>query len=130
MADHDVSKHLEVVGDHSFTSLRPSKQSPSPATQAKLAAIRSALDANDRSRLIDLALSADGLVCDELRREAWPRLLNFDPSSMSLEHRPDWHDLPPHRDESQVALDVNRSFIYYPSPSLPPPPPSGSPLTC
>ena len=27
---------------------------------------------------------------------------------------PGWQDLPPHRDESQVELDVNRSFIYYP----------------
>ena len=25
-----------------------------------------------------------------------------------------WHDLPPHKDENQVELDVNRSFIYYP----------------
>ena len=26
-----------------------------------------------------------------------------------------WKELPPHRDEDQVQLDVNRSFIYYPS---------------
>lgn len=25
-----------------------------------------------------------------------------------------WRDLPPHKDEDQVRLDVNRSFIYYP----------------
>ena len=28
--------------------------------------------------------------------------------------RPSWRDLPTHRDEGQVELDVNRSFIYYP----------------
>lgn len=26
----------------------------------------------------------------------------------------DVKDLPPHRDEDQVQLDVNRSFVYYP----------------
>ena len=25
-----------------------------------------------------------------------------------------WRQLPPHKDEDQVRLDVNRSFIYYP----------------
>lgn len=27
----------------------------------------------------------------------------------------DWKELPRHRDEDQVQLDVNRSFIYYPN---------------
>jgi len=27
----------------------------------------------------------------------------------------DWDQLPKHKDEDQVRLDVNRSFIYYPS---------------
>lgn len=27
----------------------------------------------------------------------------------------DWHDLERHRDEDQVQLDVNRSFVYYPN---------------
>jgi hypothetical protein len=26
-----------------------------------------------------------------------------------------WESLPPHRDEEQVQLDVNRAFVYYPS---------------
>jgi TBC1 domain family member 20 len=26
-----------------------------------------------------------------------------------------WKELPPHRDEDQVHLDVNRAFVYYPS---------------
>lgn len=25
-----------------------------------------------------------------------------------------WKQLPPHRDEEQVQLDVNRAFVYYP----------------
>jgi hypothetical protein len=31
------------------------------------------------------------------------------------EGRLDWRALPKHNDEDQVKLDVNRSFIYYPS---------------
>lgn len=27
----------------------------------------------------------------------------------------DWKELPRHRDEDQVQLDVNRSFVHYPS---------------
>lgn len=30
------------------------------------------------------------------------------------EHQPSWKHLPPHGDENQVALDVNRAFVYYP----------------
>ena len=26
-----------------------------------------------------------------------------------------WESLPPHRDEEQVQLDVNRAFVYYPT---------------
>jgi hypothetical protein len=26
-----------------------------------------------------------------------------------------WRELPPHRDEEQVKLDVDRSFVYYPN---------------
>lgn len=29
--------------------------------------------------------------------------------------RTPYTELPPHRDEDQVQLDVNRSFVYYPS---------------
>jgi hypothetical protein len=25
-----------------------------------------------------------------------------------------WEKLPPHKDEHQVGLDVNRAFVYYP----------------
>lgn len=28
---------------------------------------------------------------------------------------PAWEDLPPHKDEAQVQLDVDRSFVYYPN---------------
>ncbi|KAH6899043.1 rab-GTPase-TBC domain-containing protein [Thelonectria olida] len=86
----------------------------------------------DVGRLRSLAEGKGGLLSDALRRLAWPLLLGLDlPSadnrspSDSHEHvgdsgKPpvdplDWKDLPRHRDEDQVQLDVNRSFIYYPS---------------
>jgi len=44
------------------------------------------------------------------------------PSTDTPKARPSWKTIPPHRDEDQVKLDVDRSFIYYPtskSPTLP-----------
>lgn len=38
-----------------------------------------------------------------------------DASHMDQEALSDWKQLKPHRDEDQVQLDVNRSFIYYPN---------------
>lgn len=37
-----------------------------------------------------------------------------DGDAQRSEHGSSWRDLPPHRDEEQVQLDVNRSFVYYP----------------
>ena len=37
--------------------------------------------------------------------------------SIAVEKQPvdgSWRELPPHKDESQVDLDVNRAFVYYP----------------
>lgn len=59
-----------------------------------------------------------------------PVLLGFDSVSEGCEgksevespardepkHREEpWHELPRHRDEDQVRLDVDRSFVYYPN---------------
>ncbi|KAL6719849.1 GTPase-activating protein gyp8 [Lecanora helva] len=64
--------------------------------------------------LVTLATSAHGLVDDELRCNAWPHLLGYDRRTVFAKSQPSWQDLPVHKDESQVELDVNRSFIYYP----------------
>ncbi|KAH6997524.1 rab-GTPase-TBC domain-containing protein [Ilyonectria sp. MPI-CAGE-AT-0026] len=82
----------------------------------------------DIGRLRSLAEGKGGLLTDALRRRAWPLLLGLevpsgdDCSSGSQDGLAgpgdppvDWRDLPRHRDEDQVQLDVNRSFIYYPS---------------
>ncbi|PFH62719.1 hypothetical protein XA68_12397 [Ophiocordyceps unilateralis] len=92
---------------------------------------REILDAcrwRDVSALASLAESWRGLLDDELRRAAWPILLGLPspgpehgvggrsgPTPADEAPRYDWKTLPCHRDEHQVQLDVNRSFIYYPN---------------
>ncbi|KAM4064734.1 rab-GTPase-TBC domain-containing protein [Hirsutella rhossiliensis] len=90
---------------------------------------RDILDAccwRDLSSLRSLAESRGGFLDDHLRRAAWPILLGV-PSSEAVpdgQARPrqtdsilgvNWEQLPRHREEDQVQLDVNRSFIYYPN---------------
>lgn len=73
--------------------------------------IRAACDTKDLDALIDLATSPHGLVADSLRRTAWPILLGC--THNTTETLP-WSSLPPHREEEQVAKDVNRAFVHYP----------------
>ncbi|MCJ1313474.1 hypothetical protein MMC25_007152 [Agyrium rufum] len=73
-----------------------------------------------------LANSLGGLGDDSTRQIVWPLFLGS-PTPDSTEspsteaegdekpHHPEWRSLPTHKDEDQVRLDVNRSFIYYPS---------------
>ncbi|KAL8853839.1 MAG: hypothetical protein Q9221_001310 [Calogaya cf. arnoldii] len=69
----------------------------------------------DVDALIHCATSIDGLVNDEVRRQAWPLLLGFIPSRKTAStESAGWQHLPRHKDEDQVRLDVDRSFIYYP----------------
>jgi hypothetical protein len=82
----------------------------------KTARIAAACRARDTHALAALASSPHGLVNDSLRRAAWPLLLgvgvgvdgNQDESDVDVDA------LPPHTDEHQVDLDVNRAFVYYP----------------
>ncbi|KAG7102824.1 GTPase-activating protein gyp10 like [Verticillium longisporum] len=68
-----------------------------------------------------LAATDCGFMTDDLRRQAWPVLLGvpFEKDDLDDARKPqtggDWKELPRHRDEDQVQLDVNRSFIYYPN---------------
>lgn len=83
------------------------------ARDMKIEEIREACKLNDLKRLAELATSEGGFLSDELRREVWPLLLGLGDDY----ERDDklWRELPRHKDEDQVALDVNRAFIYYPS---------------
>ncbi|TVY80579.1 GTPase-activating protein gyp10 [Lachnellula suecica] len=99
-------------------------RTPSPLQQqqkhnSKATKILEACKWNDIEALRTLATSEGGLVSDDFRRQAWPLLLGF--SSRDGDVKPEdkdfdsWKKLPKHRDEDQVQLDVNRSFIYYPN---------------
>ncbi|KAF2207617.1 hypothetical protein CERZMDRAFT_50779 [Cercospora zeae-maydis SCOH1-5] len=80
--------------------------------QEKIARILAASRERDLDALSALASSTGGFIADEVRRTAWPVLLGCYNDGNST--APDWHHLPRHREEGQVQLDVDRSFIYYP----------------
>ncbi|PKY04323.1 hypothetical protein P168DRAFT_236974 [Aspergillus campestris IBT 28561] len=79
----------------------------------KEVAIRRACDLRDYEALVSYATSEGGFLCDEIRQSVWPLLLHCDRTIPEHDFT-DWNDLPPHADEDQVQLDVNRSFVYYP----------------
>ncbi|KAK0718200.1 rab-GTPase-TBC domain-containing protein [Lasiosphaeria miniovina] len=73
----------------------------------------------DLDALRVLAESPGGFLKDSIRQKAWPVLLGL-PSAedgnepYTAQDDGSWKELPRHRDEDQVQLDVNRAFIYYP----------------
>lgn len=95
----------------------------------KASAAEEACLLRDREAIARLAISKDGLLNDKIRRKAWPILLGYDDADAVTQsqhgdkdgHLEDqsnpasWKNLPPHGDENQIQLDVNRSFIYYPT---------------
>ncbi|KAH7385264.1 rab-GTPase-TBC domain-containing protein [Phaeosphaeria sp. MPI-PUGE-AT-0046c] len=99
----------------SSTSLPRRRSSPiidlSPADKAKEALIAAACRDRDLPALVHLATTSSGLLTDSLRRTAWPLLLGCAEEDASTTP---WEKLPPHKDEHQVSLDVNRAFVYYP----------------
>ncbi|KAL2754576.1 hypothetical protein ACRALDRAFT_2108678 [Sodiomyces alcalophilus JCM 7366] len=103
----------------SQTAEDPSRHAELEIDNQKVSAILEACRWNNVNALQSLAESEGGFLTDELRRKAWPVLLGV-PNSQGEEERADdtpdasWKELPRHRDEEQVQLDVNRAFIYYP----------------
>lgn len=109
-------------------------------SRAKSHAILDACSRDDIQRLKELAVSKGGFLSDAIRFRAWAILLGLAPHGLasgsdgvsSAPHAEDngsldekseemdgvdksWTTLPRHRDEDQVRLDVDRSFIYYPN---------------
>jgi hypothetical protein len=86
---------------------------------AKATRILDACRWKDTEILRALATSEGGLVSDEVRRQAWPLLLGPTKDDRDVksevEDTESWRSLSKHRDEDQVQLDVDRSFIYYPN---------------
>lgn len=84
--------------------------------QAQESRILDACRRRDIDDLQVLAVSRGGFLSDAIRRQAWPVLLGF-----AVDERGDqdsasdsWRKLARHKDEDQVKLDVDRSFVYYP----------------
>ncbi|KAI1422291.1 rab-GTPase-TBC domain-containing protein [Xylaria sp. FL1777] len=88
------------------------------ASELGKARILDACERRDIEELRVIAIEPGGFLSDQLRSRAWPILLGFDAdaaSDGSMEVSTSWRQLPQHRDEEQVKLDVNRSFVYYPN---------------
>ena len=104
------------------------------ARQVKATTVLHACRSHDLDTLITLATTEHGLGDDEVRRTACTccgpirkldeTLILHSPGPILLGYSRDkgnptettdgWQKLPRHKDEDQVALDVDRSFIYYP----------------
>lgn len=80
--------------------------------KSKVLTIKGACKLDDFSALCTHAGTDNGFVEDEVRRQVWPILLG---SSGKASSDQEWKALPPHQDEHQVTLDVDRAFVYYPS---------------
>ncbi|KAG5931515.1 hypothetical protein E4U53_001726 [Claviceps sorghi] len=87
--------------------------------EKKSDAIREACKWRDVTKLRSLAETTDGFLSDELR----PVLVGLSSESYECSAGSNsgdtdgecgWEKLPRHRDEEQVQLDVDRSFVYYP----------------
>lgn len=103
------------VSSESVASRQSTPTDLSLAEIAKEGLIITACEESDLPTLVHLATSPHGLVSDNLRRTAWPILLACKAPDRS---KIPWQDLPEHREEGQVGLDVNRAFVYYPKCSM------------
>ncbi|KAI1800504.1 rab-GTPase-TBC domain-containing protein [Daldinia bambusicola] len=88
-----------------------------PALSHKRTRILDACKRRDIDDLQALAISRGGFLTDAIRCQAWPILLgvHVDQHGEQDETSDSWATLKEHRDEGQVKLDVNRSFVYYPN---------------
>ncbi|KAI0859773.1 rab-GTPase-TBC domain-containing protein [Xylaria cubensis] len=83
-------------------------------TKSKEDRIVDACKRKDIDELRDIAVASGGFLSDDLRSRAWPILLGSDTDTTTSDDD-SWRHLPRHRDEDQVKLDVDRSFVYYPN---------------
>ncbi|KAI1476316.1 rab-GTPase-TBC domain-containing protein [Daldinia eschscholtzii] len=88
-----------------------------PALTHKRTRILDACKRRDIDDLQALAISTGGFLTDAIRCQAWPILLgvHIDQHGEREKTSDSWGKLEQHRDEGQVKLDVDRSFVYYPN---------------
>lgn len=82
--------------------------------QKKMQQIQDLLSSSplDLEVLRKLAIGDGGLIKDELRRKAWPRLMMIE--HMEVTPKPTLDTIKSHKDYQQVVLDVNRSLKRFP----------------
>ncbi|KAH8158267.1 hypothetical protein CIB48_g9987 [Xylaria polymorpha] len=110
MASIQNGRHAEKIQADEDAHVSP--------TKPEEARIIDACERKDIDELRDIATTPGGFLSDHLRSRAWPILLGSDAGTTSDDstETPDaWRHLPRHRDEEQVKLDVDRSFVYYPN---------------
>ncbi|KAJ8303463.1 hypothetical protein KUTeg_019859 [Tegillarca granosa] len=92
------------------------KHSPSDglSLKKKTSRIKKVLSSDnvDPAKLKEFAISRGGLLNDEIRKQAWPKLLNVNVND--IPKKPDAEVLKGHRDYNQVVLDVNRTLKRFP----------------
>lgn len=87
----------------------------------KVKAVEEALAARKQNLVAEYSRATEGLVSTSLRARVWPLLLNVDPLEKPHANSSDrlfssdfshfgTNDLPPHKDEGQVMLDIKRLF--------------------
>lgn len=91
-----------------------------PVRSLKIKAVEEALNAGQPGLVAEYSRATEGLVSTHLRARVWPILLDVDLSDRPVAsaglfagsdiNHFDTHELPPHRDEAQVMLDVKRLF--------------------
>ncbi|KAL8412283.1 hypothetical protein RB596_001499 [Gaeumannomyces avenae] len=123
-ADVALLQPSTVSAQHTNSGVRRNDKTDSQSDLSpKAQAIREACKLHRVDDLKELALSKGGFLSDSLRQQAWPVLLGLapedeviDPDGPSVtDQASSWRELPRHRDEDQVQLDVDRAFVYYPN---------------
>jgi len=79
----------------------------------KMMEIEQALVDSDRDRLGQLAVSAGGLLNDEMRVRVWPRLMGINLLETCIV-LPTQEEIEQHQEYNQVIMDVNRSLKRFP----------------
>lgn len=113
------STEEEISGENE-KKVRRRKKRPKTVDQAsidrqkKMQEIQDVLSSSpiDIEKLRELAVGDGGLVKDELRRKAWPRLMMIE--HMEVTPKPTLDVVKAHKDYNQVVLDVNRSLKRFP----------------
>ncbi|GAB7334017.1 hypothetical protein MBLNU13_g06112t1 [Cladosporium sp. NU13] len=109
-AQISTSQHIETQ----VPPLSASRNKPlSDDEETKVQKIINATETRNWHALGRLAASPGGFIDDEVRRIVWPLVLGVEPNPNISSIN--WKELPVHREEGQVELDVNRSFVYYPT---------------